>query len=459
MKFLLISGGGDGLGLALRLKEEGNEVAVWIREGRCKQNYDGLLRKLTKWEDFLDKETIVLFDSNGGGRTADRLRARGHFVACGGAFADQLELDRQVAFELMQQCGIRVPSYKAFTSWDKARSYVKEHEGRLCFKPSGESVNQVSSYLSYDTADMLEMLELMEEKHKGKPEFLLQDFVKGYEISSEGWFNGERFMRPFNHTIERKALMNDNIGPSTRCAGNIVWACDTSPIIEQGILRMEATLREREYLGPIDLNAIVNEEGVWALEFTPRFGYEALPSLMELFTSPIGTVLSALAKGGRPSNLSLSNSIASALFVSIPPYPTDGRPPQEGIPIRGFTKEDRSHLYFYDVMLDEKLHIVSTPAYGAIVTITGTGDSIVEAMQGPLETAKRAKIPNKQFRTDLTNVFVTALAELDPFLKGDLNGSKPSNDAVHVVGSSGIPNAEVEDREVVPVDTGRASIA
>ena len=428
MKFLLISGGGDGLGLALRLKEEGHDVAVWIRESRSKKNYDGLLRKVDKWESFLDKDTIVLFDSNGGGRTADRLRARGHFVACGSAFADQLELDRQVAFELMQQCGVKVPRYKAFTSWDKARGYVKEEGVRMCFKPSGDSVNQVSSYLAYDVDDMIEYLDNAQEKHRGRPEFLLQDFVKGYEISSEGWFNGERFMTPFNHTIERKALMNDNIGPSTRCAGNIVWTCETSPIIEQGIKRMETLLREREYLGPIDLNTIVNKEGVWALEFTPRFGYEALPALLELWKSPISETLSSLARMERPLSLPLTTSLASALFVSIPPYPTD-KAPQEGVPVRGFTKADRGHLYFYDVMLDDKLRVVTTPAYGAIVTITGSGDSIVEAMQGPLDTAKRAKIPDKQYRTDLTSVFVTARAELEPFLhtKEESNALATSN--------------------------------
>jgi phosphoribosylamine--glycine ligase len=206
---------------------------------------------------------------------------------------------------------------------------------------------------------------------------------------------------------------------------------------------MESLLREREYLGPIDLNTIVNEEGVWALEFTPRFGYEALPALLELFTSPVGETLNALARMEHPTSLPLKNTLASALFVSVPPYPTD-KAPQEGVPIRGFTKADRGHLYFYDVMLDDKLRVVTTPAYGAIVTITGSGDSIVEAMQGPLETAKRAKIPDKQFRTDLTSVFVTARAELEPFLKEESDGIKRSDDAVHVVSGGGVPDAEVK---------------
>jgi phosphoribosylamine---glycine ligase len=417
VKFLLMSGQGDGCGLALRLKNEGNDVAVWIREGRCKQNYNGLLRKLDKWEEFLDKETIVLFDSNGGGRTADRLRARGHFVATGGTFADQLELDRQLAFEIMQQAGIRVPPYKAFTSWDKAREYVKKHDARLAFKPSGDMEKHIDSYLSYDTEDMLEMLDYFQTQAKGKSEFVLQDFVKGVEISSEGWFNGETFMRPFNHTIERKKMMNGDIGGPSGCVGNVVWTCETSPIIEQSIKRMEPLLREREYIGPIDLNAIVNGDGVWALEFTPRFGYDGLPALLELFEKPVGEMLASLAHLEHPQTMPLRNTFASALRITIPPYPTDKAQVPEGVPIRGFTRLDKMHLYFYDVMLDDKLHIVTTPAYGAIVAVTGTGDSIVEAMEGPTEVASRAKIPSKQYRTDLTSVFVTARAELEPFLK------------------------------------------
>src|SRR4051812_23929820 len=121
MKFLSLSGAGDGNGLALRLKDNGHEVAVWIRERRTRLNYDGLLRKVTKWENFLDKETIVVFDSSGGGKTADRLRARGHHVFAGSAFADQLELDRATGFALMDQVGIKIPHSETFFSWEEGK--------------------------------------------------------------------------------------------------------------------------------------------------------------------------------------------------------------------------------------------------------------------------------------------------------------------------------------------------
>jgi len=419
-KFLLISGGGDGLGLALRLKQEGNDVAVWIREGRAKSNYDGLLRKVKKWEEFLDASTIVVFDSSGGGRTADRLRARGHFVFAGSQFADLLELDRSAAIDFMSQAGIKTPESRTFHSWEKAKGYVKERDVRLVFKASGETGNYLGSYVAYDAGDLIEMLDYFAEltKGKGKPEFILQDFVKGCEVSTEGWFNGEDFMSPLNHTLERKALMNDNLGPSGGCSGNVVWPVkELNHVIEQGISRMAPVLREHEYVGPIDLNSVVNEEGVWGLEFTPRFGYDALPALLELVEGKVGEVISAMAKREVPTVLPLKDKHAGGLRISIPPYPSEHLHPDEGIPIRGLTREDREHLYFYDVKLNDKNNLVSTSAFGAIVTATGTGDSLLESLEGPLEIAKRAKIPNKQFRTDLAGVLLSNWCEFDKLIR------------------------------------------
>jgi phosphoribosylamine--glycine ligase len=425
-KFLMISGGGDGLGLAFRLRMEGHDVGVNIRESRAARNYDGLLTKYgkregqTPWDEFLDPATIVIFDSSGGGRTADRLRARGHFVFAGSTFGDSLELDRPLALDFMSQAGIKTPESKTFRSWEKAKGYVKERNSRLVFKASGETGNYLGSYVSYDSGDLIEMLDYFASvtAGKGKPEFILQDFVEGTEISTEGWFNGKEFMTPWNHTIERKQLMNDGLGPSGGCAGNIVWLeRESNHIIEEGIARMAPILAEHDYIGPIDLNSVVNDEGVWGLEFTPRFGYDALPALLELVDDQLGPTIASMARGEYPTSVPLVNRKASGLRISIPPYPSEHFHPDEGIPIRGLTREDRPHLYFYDVMLNDDNHLVSTNAFGAIVTITGVGDGIVDAFDGPMEIAKRAKIPQKQYRTDLTSVFTTEWCKFDRLVR------------------------------------------
>src|SRR5258708_24004216 len=346
-RFLLLSLKGDGLGLALRLKQAGHTVAVHIRGKTEKQNYDGLIEKVDRWEDFLNSDTIVVFDSSGGGRTADRLRNRGHFVFAGSVFADNLELDRELAFDIMGQVGIKVPHFKIFYDWYEGKRYVKQHNKRVVFKPSGDMSDDpgIGSYCSSDPEDMLTMMDYFEGLAKHPPEFLLQDFLEGVCVSTEGWFNGFEWMEPFNHTLEHKQMFVDDLGPSSGCACNIVWSIDqANGVLEEGLKLLEPILAEHKYVGPIDLNTVVNEDGVFALEFTPRFGYDAFPSLLELVDEDLGEVIAKMARGEQPGGLELKNGLASAIRISIPPHPSDEFEHPGGIPIQGLSRSDRPHL-------------------------------------------------------------------------------------------------------------------
>lgn len=405
-RFLIMSLKGDGLGLALRLKQQGHQVAASIRGKLEKTNYDGLIEKVDKWENYLTKDTIVVFDSSGGGRTADRLKARGTHVFAGSVFADNLEIDRQLAFELMQQAGIKLPPFQVFYDWQEGKSYVKNHAERVVFKPSGplSEDDAVGSYVSSDPDDMITMMDYFESVAKHPPEFILQDFVKGVAVSTEGWFNGQDWMLPFNQTIEHKQMMVDDLGPSSGCAFNIVWKLThTNRIVEEGVKLMETILRDYDYVGPLDLNTVVNDEGVWALEFTPRFGYDAFPSFLELVDIDLGEVIAKMAMGEQPDDLPLKDGFASALRISIPPHPSEEFKHPGGIPIQGLQRSDRPHLYFFEVRLDESDRLISAPGGGAICAVTGLGKTISESFEPVYEIAKRLRIPEKQYRTDAVN--------------------------------------------------------
>jgi phosphoribosylamine--glycine ligase len=392
-KFLFLSNHGDGLGLAFMLKNGGHNVAAHVRSSRSKHNFDRLLTKFSsasQWQQWLDKSTTVVC----------------YNVFMGSKFADTLELDRDAGFEFMSQVGIKYPRTEGFSTWEEGKKFVKGHStDRWVFKPSGPLAanDAVGSYVSHDADDMCDMLDYYATEHTGPVDFVLQQFLEGVAISTEGWFNGEDWITPFNHTVERKQIGNGNLGPSGGCSGNAVWGWfhGTNHIIEEGIKLIGPVLREFGYVGPIDLNTVVNEEGVWALEWTPRFGYDALPALLQLYEGDFGEWLALLARGERPDSMPLKRGFGSALRISVPPYPSEEFQHAGGIPIRGWAKEHRPDLFFYEVMLNERNHFVTAPAYGAVATITGHGQTIEEAFEQPQYLAKIARIPEKQYRTDI----------------------------------------------------------
>lgn len=420
MKFLMMSARGDGLGLALRLKQNGHQVAAWIKGKTEKENYEGLIEKIDKrWEDYLDEKTIVIFDSSGGGRTADRLRARGHFVFAGSTFADNLEYDRELAFELLAQCGVKVPPFKTFYSWQDGKAYVKNHKKKVVFKATGEMSNDagLGSYVSPDPDDMIMMMEYYESLAKHKPEFIIQDFVEGVAVSTEGWFNGYEWMEPFNHTIENKAMMVDNLGPSSGCTFDTVWRVEgMNEVVEKGVKAFGDIANEYKHIGLIDLNTIVNEEGAWALEFTPRMGYDAFPTLLELIDGDIGETIAKMARGEQPDEIPLKKGFASALRISIPPHPSEEFIHTGGVPIQGLSRSDRPHLYFFEVKLTDRDNLVSSKGGGALVAVTGVGEDIRESLKGPYEIANRVRIPEKQFRTDAEKVLTCDYARFQRYL-------------------------------------------
>jgi phosphoribosylamine--glycine ligase len=411
-KFMFISNSGDGLGLAFKLKDAGHQVAALVKSDKSKKNFDRMMLKFQYMKQAMvwaDKKTTFVFDSNGNGEVGDRLRMQGYAVFMGSKFADILELDRDAAFEYMGQVGIKFPRTEPFQDWDSGKKFIKGNKDeRWVFKPSGPLADNdaVGSYVAHDSEDMIQMMDYWASVHSGGVEYILQQFLEGVAISTEGWFNGHEWMTPFNHTVERKQIANDNLGPSCGCSGNAVWGWfyGDNHIIEDGIQKMGPILEEFGYAGPIDLNTVVNEEGVWALEFTPRFGYDALPALLKLYQGDFAELLETVARGEHPKEMSLKRGFGTALRVSVPPYPSEEFKHVGGIPIRGWEKEHRPDLYFYEVMLDEKNRFVTSPAFGAVAAIQGYGMELEEAFLEPNRLARLARIPEKQYRTDIVKV-------------------------------------------------------
>ena len=417
MKFFLISNCGEGSHILKMIQDEGNDVRLYIKEPGYQDVWDGLLPKAKKIDP--KKDEVVIFDFSGFGKLADKLKKSGVPIVGASSFADRLEQDRQFGFDVMEGAGIMVPLTAEFEKFDEVEDFLDENcekddgcERRFVFKPSGKSLPCHLTYCSLDRGDLEEYLKYVEANYaKDVESFVLQEFVEGVVVSSELWCDGTKFLRPGNHTLEVKAFMDGNHGPATGCSGNILWIEDgPCRIINNGVAKVEAACVAAGHVGPIDLNAVVNDEGVFALEWTPRFGYDATPTQMFLMNGGIGKFFSDVARG-QASEVPMNDKFAAGIRLSIPPYPLEPEKPEHvqlvrpniGIPIRGLTEANSGSLYFYEVMEQEGV-LVHSSGTGLIACAMGVADNPWHAFNQPYRILDELKVPEKQYRTDLCGV-------------------------------------------------------
>lgn len=408
MKYILLSKDGDFLPLLYRMQEDGEEVIAYVDE------VDDIHKGLTPLaDDALEIEVapddVIIFDMVGAGKAADQLKKRGNTVIGGGSFNDKIELDRKFGTDFMQKHDIQTPPTWEFNSMDEVRNHVEKNAERYVFKPNGNLETDLT-YVSSSSEDLLAVLPWIESRIPEGTEFELQQFVEGVEMSTEAWFNGDKFLLPINSTMEEKKFMAGNVGPATGCMGNVVWVWDdeTSEFLYEYLFKpLEPELRKHNYLGPLDINGIWTTDGIYGLEWTSRFGYDAIQAFSRVLSRPIQQVLKELPTLDRlPVN---SGVLGVGVRVSIPPFPSEGEVPN--VPILG--ADDTEHLYFADVKIDDNLGLVCAGTDGYVLSVCAEAKSHKKALATAYEVIDNLEIPNKQYRIDIGERYSNDRAEIE----------------------------------------------
>ena len=418
MRIALSSYSGVGAWFVLRLLAEGHDVDYYLSKPEFEDVLSGLIPK-PKLQSIDHRRTIQgfgypsyegydlsFFDLTGRPRQAEYSKTQVPTFG-DGDFEHNLEDDREAGLRFMERAGIKVPKYQKFTNPDEAKAYVRKEEKRYVFKPfsvNGHEQDTDTTYVSKDDEDMYENLDHLFKMAKQAP-FILQEYVKGTELSVEGWFNGEDFFM-LSCDLEEKKFMNDNKGPNTGCGGNLIFAINSNMrIYKETLGKCKDLLKEIGFKGVIDVNSIVTGGEAYSLEWGPRLGYLCCPVFANMYGSGFGEMLGAIAAGRTP-NTKWQNSFGAAVTISIPPYPTEVRIPKaKDVYIEGINPEDPEDLlscFLYDVKLGkDKKRLVTSGNYGYIGAPMGFGDSITEAFGECERRLERIHIPNMQCRTDI----------------------------------------------------------
>lgn len=406
-RFLFVSLDGLISDLAWQTVKEGHEVRYFIESTSEREIADGFVPKTTDWESDVEWADVIIFDDVlGQGTKAAKLRAAGKKVIGGTPYTDKLEDDRSFGQEELKKAGVHIIPYQEFTSFEDAIKFVQKNPGEYAIKPSGEAQNIKRLLFVGEEPDGLDVLQVLDAYRRALTGqikvFQLQKRVVGVEVAVGAFFNGREFLTPININFEHKKLLPGNLGPSTGEMGTSMFWSDANKLFNLTLKRLEGKLRDEKYVGYIDLNCIVNGNGIYPLEFTARFGYPTISIQQEGILMPIGEFLYNLA-GGNSFKFKTRKGFQLGVRIVVPPYPFDDSATfdtysKDALVI--FRKPTHEGIHIEDVKLVNDQWVLCGSS-GVALIVVGTGQTMRQAQQQCYGRLKNILIPSMYYRNDI----------------------------------------------------------
>jgi phosphoribosylamine--glycine ligase len=407
MKYLFVSYDGLIADIAWEVVKEGHDAKFFIRDPAEKEIADGFVPKTDDWEREADWADVVVFDDVlGQGTDAHRLRRAGKLVVGGTPYTDRLEDDRAFGQQELKNAGVSIIPHENFTSFDEAIGFVKSNPMRYVIKPSGEAQNYKRLLFVGEEEDGHDVIQVLEDyklalAHRIK-EFQLQRRIMGVEVAAGGFFNGKEFAEPICVNFEHKKLFPGDIGPSTGEMGTSMFWSEPNKIFNATLLKMAPKLREEGYVGYIDVNCIVNSNGIYPLEFTARFGYPTISIQQEGLLTPISELLHKLADGTM-TKFRARSGFQVGVRIVVPPFPFNDPETFENTSkdaVILFKTPSREGVHIEDVKSVNGEWMV-TGTSGVVLIVCGIGSTMKQAQRQAYNRVRNVMIPNMYYREDV----------------------------------------------------------
>lgn len=415
-----MSNSGESLPIVWRMKREGADVGIYIHSPRYRKNYRGIMPIIpfAELKKKLKKAELVIFDISKTnektkndiallktfglkagspsvfGPVADKL-SKSRKVIGASAVTEELELDRHKGIELAQKMGFAIPEMMEFKRLKDGAKFLQGRKDLWVFKPENNQDLDLTYVEKFPGELLTKIIEEYTVRIGDKCEFILQKKIDGAEVSSEVWVADGPVH--FNQTIENKKLMDGDIGQAIGSQSNTVWLKkNDNGVIVGPLTKMANYLKSNGYRGPCDANCIIKGGVPYFLEWSPRFGWDALYCLLTLVKGKITDFFVNDFK------VEFHDKYGVSQRISIPPYPY-GVPElrrlyAKDVSIIGKLK-DYPRVWFQDVYDENGLKCAG--ADGIIGVCSTRGETLEEAWGKLYHSIKKVKICSYvQYRND-----------------------------------------------------------
>jgi phosphoribosylamine--glycine ligase len=152
----------------------------------------------------------------------------------------------------------------------------------------------------------------------------------------------------------------------------------------------------------MDVNCIVNSNGIYPLEFTARFGYPAISIQQEGLLTPIGELLQGMA-AGTLAKLRARSGFQVGVRVVVPPFPYSDKQTFESTSKDSailFKTPGREGVHIEEVkQVDGEWRVAG--ASGVVLVVCGTGPTMKQAQRQAYNRVRNVMIPYMYYRDDI----------------------------------------------------------
>lgn len=420
--------------LYLRLLGEGHDVKVTVSEPLAQDTMAGLVPRSADWRREIgwlrggSGDHLIIFEAVGFGDLQDQLRSEGFNVVGGSEFGDRLESDRSFAFDILKREGLKAAAVSEFATAREAIDDIAANPRRCVLKRCSSDGQTFLGALA-DGSDVAALLKIR--SWPPGERMILMDFIEGVETGVGAYFNGERFLRPACADWEHKRFFTGNMGELTGEMGTVATFTGTDRLFNATLEPLEPLFREAGHVGWINLNTIVNDDGIWPLEFTCRFGYPGFAVLEPLQALGWSELFRRLtSRDGR--DLPTHGGFSTCVVLTTPPMPLSRKEVDAPVGLPVIVGDiDPVHLHLGEVAAVDS-NLVTAGLYGWTAVVTGTGETVERSRAAAYANAAKVQTPNLRYRLDIGDALIAG--ELERLSQwGWLKLSSPKRIASHIV--------------------------
>lgn len=415
MKVLIIGNGGREHAIAWKVAQNENVEKIYCAPGnagtygenKC-ENID--IKGNEKLLEFAKKNyidiTIVGPEAPLVDGIVDMFQNEGLKIFGPSKKAANLEGSKAFAKEFMKKYGVKTADYEVFTDGQSALKYLKGCTYPRVIKADGLAGGKgvIICQSLEEAEDAIKDFMINDVLGDSGKTVVVEEFLEGVEASILSITDGERVI-PFISSKDHKTIFDDNKGPNTGGMGAIA----PNPYCTEKVLKefekdiMIPTLNgikaeHMDYKGIIFFGLMINDRGVYLLEYNVRMGDPETQVVLPLMKSDfIDLIECAIDVKLSSFNIEWFNKSSCCIVAASKGYPLSY---STGFEISNINSVKNKVFIAGAVNKDNRI----LTSGGRVLALCAVGENIVEARQGAYEEIKKIQFEGIYFRKDIGRI-------------------------------------------------------